>query len=104
MRREMKTNKKLWDLVNTFNSYSASWKTQPWKQVNFEEIEDVIRVISLEMRSAEKDVRRWPLYKDFERALKDFGTSISAVSDLQNSAVKDRHWAELMQDTGAIID
>ncbi|KAM3184981.1 hypothetical protein ACTXT7_007293 [Hymenolepis weldensis] len=104
MRREMKTNKKLWDLVNTFNSYNASWKIQPWKQVNFEEIEDVIRVISLEMRSAEKDVRRWPLYKDFERALKDFGTSISAVSDLQNSAVKDRHWTELMQDTGAIID
>ncbi|VDO09234.1 unnamed protein product [Rodentolepis nana] len=104
MRREMKTVKKMWDLVNTFNNYIASWKVQPWKQVNFEEIEDVIRVISLDLRSADKDVKRWPLYKDFEGALKDISTSISAVSDLQNSAIKDRHWAELMQDTGAIID
>lgn len=41
MRREMKANKKMWDLVETFKSYVASWKTQLWKQVDFEAIEDV---------------------------------------------------------------
>ncbi len=41
MRREMKANKKMWDLVQTFNSYVTSWKTQSWKAVDFEAIEDV---------------------------------------------------------------
>lgn len=41
MRREMKANKKMWDFVETFSSYVASWKTQTWKEVDFEAIEDV---------------------------------------------------------------
>lgn len=42
MRREMKANKKVWDMVNSFNSYVSSWKDQSWKAVNFEAIDDVI--------------------------------------------------------------
>lgn len=52
----------------------------------------------------DKDVKKWPVYKGLEAALKDIGASMSAVSDLQNPAVKDRHWVELMHDTGAVID
>lgn len=58
----------------------------------------------MELRSADKDVKKWPVFKGLELALKDIGASISAVSDLQNPAVKDRHWVELMHDTGAVID
>lgn len=36
--------------------------------------------------------------------MKDIGGSMSAVSDLQNPAIKDRHWLELMHDTGAVFD
>ncbi|KAL5110547.1 Dynein beta chain ciliary [Taenia crassiceps] len=104
MRREMKANKKMWDLVETFKSYVTSWRTQLWKQVDFEAIEDVIRDISLVLRSMDKDVKKWPVYKGLEAALKDIGASMSAVGDLQNPAVKDRHWVELMHDTGAVID
>lgn len=56
------------------------------------------------MRSSDKDVKKWSLYKDFEEALKEISTSLAAVSNLQNPAVKLRHWTELMQTTGATID
>uniref|UniRef100_A0A5K3ENE7 DYH10 protein n=1 Tax=Mesocestoides corti TaxID=53468 RepID=A0A5K3ENE7_MESCO len=62
------------------------------------------RDVSLELRAVDKDVKRWSVFKGLEAALKDIGASVSAVSDLQNPAVKDRHWVELMQETGAVID
>ncbi len=41
MRREMKANKKVWDLIQSFMSYIASWETQSWKEVDFQQIDDV---------------------------------------------------------------
>lgn len=54
MRRETKVVKRLWDLINSFQSYVASWKIIPWKRVDFEEIEDVslinINILQISLR------------------------------------------------------
>ncbi|CAH8480381.1 unnamed protein product [Dicrocoelium dendriticum] len=104
MRREMKVTKRVWDYINMFRSYVTAWKTSRWKEIDFGSIDEVIREISLEIRTMDKDVKQWPMFQGLEAELKDINASVTAVRDLQNPAVKDRHWIELMADTGRTID
>lgn len=39
------------------------------------------------------------LYPAIEAVIKNLMTSLRAVTDLQNPAIKDRHWLELMMAT-----
>ncbi|TPP61873.1 Dynein beta chain ciliary [Fasciola gigantica] len=104
MRREMKVTKRVWDYINMFRSYVTAWKTSKWKEIDFGAIDEVIREISMEIRSMDKEVRQWPMFQGLEAELKDLNASVTAVRDLQNPAVKERHWIELMSDTGRIIE
>jgi len=49
--------------------------------------------INLEL---DKETRTWDLYTHIEAQLKNMITSLRAVLELQNPAIKDRHWQELM--------
>lgn len=58
----------------------------------------------MEIRTMDKEVRQWPIFQGLEAELKDINASVTAVRDLQNPAVKERHWVELMTDTGRMIE
>ncbi|GAA54008.1 dynein beta chain ciliary, partial [Clonorchis sinensis] len=104
MRREMKVTKRVWDYINMFRSYVTAWKTSKWKEIDFGAIDEVIREISIEIRTMDKDVKQWPMFQGLEAELKDINAAVTAVRDLQNPAVKERHWVELMTDTGRMIE
>lgn len=48
-----------------------------------------------EMQSLDKDARGWDVYVGLDHALKDLVTALRAVTQLQNSAMRERHWAQL---------
>jgi hypothetical protein len=45
-------------------------------------------------------MRAWDTYVGVEGTVKNMLTSLRAVGDLQNPAIRDRHWQQLMQATG----
>lgn len=47
-----------------------------------------------------KMVRTWAPFIYIERLLKNLVTSLRAITELQNPAIRDRHWLELMKITG----
>lgn len=53
-----------------------------------------------EMKTLDKDVRAWDIYNGLESIVKNLLTSLRAVNELQNSAVRERHWQQLMHTTG----
>ncbi|KAF8562195.1 hypothetical protein P879_07654 [Paragonimus westermani] len=104
MRREMKVTKRVWDYINMFRSYVTAWKRSRWKEIDFGAIDEAIREISAGIHTMDKDVKQWPMFQGLEAELKDLNASVTAVRDLQNPAVKERHWMELMADTDRVID
>lgn len=52
--------------------------------------------INLEL---DKEVRTWDLYARIEAQVRNMISSLRAVSELQNPAIRDRHWQELMAET-----
>ena len=55
--------------------------------------------LSKEIRGLDKEMRSWDVYLGLENALKNMITSLRAVGELQNPAIRDRHWKELMDAT-----
>lgn len=53
-----------------------------------------------EMKTLDKEVRAWDVYNGLESIVKNLLTSLRAVNELQNSAVRERHWQQLMHTTG----
>lgn len=44
-------------------------------------------------------MRSWEAYNVLERIVKNMLTSLKAVSELQNPAIRERHWQQLMKST-----
>jgi hypothetical protein len=47
----------------------------------------------------DKDMRTWDTYVTLEATVKNMLTSLRAVGELQNSAIRERHWQQLMKST-----
>ena len=57
------------------------------------ELKRNIKILLLQdLRSLDKSMREWHAYKGLETTVKNMLTSLRAVGELQNSAIRDRHW------------
>ena len=99
-RKEIKMLKTLWDYVFIVRSSIEDWKLTPWLEINVEQMDMDCKKFSKDIRSLDKEMRAWDTYIGVENTVKNMLTSLRAVSELQNPAIRDRHWQQLMQATG----
>lgn len=52
-----------------------------------------------EIRMLDKEMRSWNTYLGLESTVKNTLTSLKAVGELQNPAIRERHWNQLMKST-----
>lgn len=76
------------------------WKKTAWKRLDVEEMEQECKKFSKDIRALGKVVQQWQPYQHVDRLLRNLLTSFRAITELQNPAIQDRHWMELMQATG----
>lgn len=91
---------RLWDFVNVIESCVGNWRKTAWKRLDVEEIEQQCKRFSKDIRSLGKLIRMWKPFLYIEKVLRNLVTSLRAITELQNTAIKDRHWLELMKSTG----
>lgn len=51
----------------------------------------------------DKEIRDWTVYTYIDNLIKNMMTSLRALIELQNPAMKERHWKELMEVTNVIL-
>ncbi|WAR03796.1 DYHC-like protein [Mya arenaria] len=98
-RKEIKMLKTLWDYVVMVRSSIDDWKTTPWKEINVEQMDMDCKKFAKDIRSLDKEMRAWDTYTGVENTVKNMLTSLRAVSELQNPAIRERHWQQLMAAT-----
>lgn len=98
-RKESKLMKQLWDFVACVESCTDNWKGTAWKQIDVETMEQECKQFTKSIRLLDKEVRGWDPYIYLEDVLKNLITSMRAITELQNPAIRDRHWMELMKVT-----
>ncbi|TMW47086.1 hypothetical protein DOY81_007829 [Sarcophaga bullata] len=98
-RRDLQLVKIMWDFFITIASTIDDWKKTPWKRIDIEVMDQECKKFGKELRALDKNMRNWDPYVYTENSLKNLMTSLRAVTELQNPAIRDRHWQELMRTT-----
>uniref|UniRef100_A0A7N8XYV6 Dynein axonemal heavy chain 11 n=1 Tax=Mastacembelus armatus TaxID=205130 RepID=A0A7N8XYV6_9TELE len=96
-RREITVLKELWDIV-VFSSV-ANWTMTKWRQINVDQMDAELRSYAKDMRKLDKEARVWDVYCGLDLYVKNLLTSLRAVSQLQNLAIRERHWVQLIRTT-----
>uniref|UniRef100_A0A668AEI7 Dynein axonemal heavy chain 17 n=1 Tax=Myripristis murdjan TaxID=586833 RepID=A0A668AEI7_9TELE len=99
-RREVGLLKELWDMITVVESSMAAWRTTPWRDIHVEEMELECKRFSKDIRALDKEVRAWEAFTGLDSKVKNLLTSLRAVAELQNPAIRARHWHQLMAATG----
>ncbi|NXT54658.1 DYH17 protein, partial [Pluvianellus socialis] len=97
--REVRLLKELWDMIVLVNTNIDDWKTTRWKDINVEQMDIDCKKFAKDIRSLDKEMRSWDAFTGLDNSVKNMITSLRAVNELQNPAIRDRHWQELMQAT-----
>ncbi|XP_058791425.1 dynein beta chain, ciliary [Phymastichus coffea] len=103
-RKELKLLKQLWDYVNIIRSSVEGWKGTPWRKIDVENMDIECKKFAKEIRGLDKEMRPWDTYTSLESTVKNMLTSLRAVGELQNPAIRERHWFQLMKSTKKLGD
>uniref|UniRef100_A0A8C5X999 Dynein axonemal heavy chain 17 n=2 Tax=Malurus TaxID=55806 RepID=A0A8C5X999_9PASS len=98
-RRELRLLKELWDMVDLVRLSIATWNTTRWSELNVEDMDIECKKFAKDIRSLDKEVKSWDAFIGLDSSMKNMMTSLRAVSELQNPAIRDRHWRELVHTT-----
>lgn len=99
-RKELCQLKELWDTISMVISSIYAWETTTWRNINVEAMDFECKRFIRHIRNLDKEVRAWDAFIGLESTVLNTLTSLRAVAELQNSAIRDRHWRQLMQATG----
>uniref|UniRef100_A0A8P0TQY4 Dynein axonemal heavy chain 9 n=1 Tax=Canis lupus familiaris TaxID=9615 RepID=A0A8P0TQY4_CANLF len=99
-RKEVCQLKELWDTIGMVTSSIRAWETTLWKEVNVEVLDGECKRFARHIRNLDKEVRAWDAFTGLESMVLNTLTSLRAVAELQNPAVRERHWRQLMRATG----
>lgn len=75
------------------------WKTTPWRKIDVENMDIECKKFAKDVRLLDKEMRPWDTYVMLESTVKNMLTSLRAVGELQNAAIRERHWIQLMAST-----
>ena len=98
-RREVIMLKQLWDTVDLVCSCIDDWKTTLWQDINVETMDIELKKFMKDIRTLDKEMRAWDAFTGIDSTVKNMVTALRVVGELQNPAIRDRHWQQLMQAT-----
>lgn len=51
----------------------------------------------------DKEMREWDIFKRLDSQIKNMITALRAITELQNPAMRERHWKQLMDATKVFL-
>lgn len=75
----------------------------PWRKIDVENMDIECKKFAKDIRLLDKEMRPWDTYITLEATVKNMLTSLRAVGELQNPAIRERHWNQLMASTKVIM-
>ncbi|XP_037811861.1 dynein beta chain, ciliary, partial [Lucilia sericata] len=96
---EVRRVKQLWDFVHVIESCIDDWRSSPWLHIDTDDIENECKQFTRDLRTLDKSIREWSPYLYIVGVLRELVASLRTITELQNPAITERHWMELMHVT-----
>ncbi|TUV82046.1 Dynein heavy chain 10, axonemal [Bagarius yarrelli] len=101
---EMRGLRLIYKIYEEQKAAKAEWSQTLWANLNIQVLQDGIEGFIKSFRKLPKDVRALPVGFYLDGHLKEFKESLPLLLDLKNEALRDRHWKELMMQTGTSFE
>ncbi|XP_076154706.1 dynein axonemal heavy chain 17-like isoform X2 [Alosa pseudoharengus] len=98
-RKDIILQKELWDMILLVKGNMDDWKTTLWKDINVDDMDMETKKYAKDIKGLDKEMRAWDAFSGLDSMVKNMLTSLRAIGDLQNPAIRDRHWLQLMMAT-----
>ncbi|XP_053311944.1 dynein axonemal heavy chain 9-like [Spea bombifrons] len=93
----------VWQRVDSILSEQNTWKKEVWQNMDTEQL--CLRTsqhLKL-LQSLPDEVQEWDVYKQTLEAVNIMHLTLPLIEDLSNSAMRTRHWNQLVRQTGGML-
>ncbi|XP_056152705.1 dynein axonemal heavy chain 17-like [Lampris incognitus] len=98
-RKEVVLLKELWDTILQIKGNIDNWKTTLWTDINVDDMDIDIKKYLRDIKGLDKEMRAWDAFTGLDSMVSNMMISLQAVGCLKNSAIRQRHWLQLMMAT-----
>ncbi|XP_010134250.1 PREDICTED: dynein heavy chain 10, axonemal, partial [Buceros rhinoceros silvestris] len=101
---DLKGLKQIYEIYELQRAAKKEWSQTLWINLNVQLLQEGIEGFLKAFRKLPKQVRSMPVAFHLETKMKAFRDSIPLLLDLKNEALRERHWQDLMERTGASFE
>ncbi|XP_048858906.1 dynein axonemal heavy chain 10 [Brienomyrus brachyistius] len=104
VQKEIKGLQQIYHIYKAQKAAKMKWSQMLWVNLNIGLLQEGIEGFYKSLRMLPKDVRVLPPAFFLEGRLREFKECLPLLLDLKNEALRDRHWRELMEQTGTSFE
>ncbi|TRY94050.1 hypothetical protein DNTS_011956 [Danionella cerebrum] len=104
VQKEMRGLRQIYEIYKNQKTAKTEWSQTLWVNLDIQVLQDGIEGFIKRLRKLPKDVRALPVAFFLDGRMKEFKESLPLFLDLKNKALRERHWKNLMERTGASFE
>ncbi|KAM8977325.1 uncharacterized protein RCH25_043181 [Pelodytes ibericus] len=93
----------VWQYVDSILKEQDSWKKEVWQNMDTEQLYLRTNQHLQLLQSLPGEVQEWDIYKHTMEAVHIMHLTLPLIEDLSNSAMRTRHWNQLVRQTGGLL-
>ena len=94
----------IWTIIKEWSDMYNSWKDGLFRDLNVEEMEEQAIRINKRIIKIGREIKSWSVWKAIKEIVDAFKRTMPLIVDLRNPAMRERHWAQLMDTVGEQFD
>ncbi|KAJ3217500.1 Dynein heavy chain 2, axonemal [Dinochytrium kinnereticum] len=90
----------VWQLNQEWVNIWEGWRSKPFRNLDGNEMEEYIQKIQKRLSKLGKETKEWDVFIALKDRIAQCRRTIPVLLDLKNPAMRERHWAQLMDEIG----
>lgn len=104
VQKEMRALEELYKLYDEQKKSRQEWSEALWRDLDVQLLVDGIDSYIKSLKKLSREVKSMAVAKTLEGKMKSFKEGLPLMTDLKHEALRDRHWRQLMRETGIEFD
>jgi dynein heavy chain len=104
VQKEMRALDELYKLYEEQKKSRQEWSETLWRDLDVQLLVDGIDNYIKSLKKMPREVKSMPVAKTLENKMKAFKEALPLMTDLKHEALRERHWKQLMKETGIEFD
>jgi len=102
--KDLKMLNDMWSIIRQWQMAFDSWKDTVFAEINVDEMEEAAVRVSKSLIKIGREVKHWLVWGSIKETIDSFKKTMPLIINLRNPAMRERHWAQLMDHVGETFD